>query len=93
MPRTLFSDPDEIQRGAGDPRDATATKWRLFMVRDPRWVENRLWIFPHLKDEAAYLRQVRYQTDSWRLRRCRQHRAGVDAVAARPGVRLPLRLG
>ena len=69
----LFSDPTKYNAVPvilGTNRDETA----LFMARDPRWVENRLWIFPHLKDQAAYLRQVRYQTDSWR-------RGGVDDIA------------
>ncbi len=69
----LFSDPtkyNSVPVILGTNRDEVA----LFMVRDPRWVERRLWIFPRLKDEAAYLRQVRYGTDSWRLR-------GVDSIA------------
>ena len=73
-PATVFSDPTKynaVPVMLGTNRDEIA----LFMVRDPRWVENRLWIFPHLKDEAAYLREVRYQTDAWRL-------DGVDNIAA-----------
>jgi len=69
----LFSDPanyNVVPVMLGTNRDESA----LFMARDPRWVENRLWIFPHLKDEAAYLRQVRYSSDSWRER-------GVDSIA------------
>ncbi len=70
---TTFADPTKynaVPTILGTNRDEVA----LFMVRDPRWVENRLWIFPRLKDRAAYLRQVRYQTDSWRL-------GGVDDIA------------
>jgi len=69
----LFADPanyNAVPVILGTNRDEVA----LFMVRDPRWVENRLWIFPHLKDQAAYLRSVRYQTDAWRVR-------GVDSIA------------
>jgi para-nitrobenzyl esterase len=72
-PASLFSDPakyNAVPVILGTNRDEVA----LFMVRDPRWVENRLWIFPKLKDQTAYLRQVRYQTDSWRL-------GGVDSIA------------
>jgi len=69
----LFSDPatyNAVPVILGTNRDEIA----LFMVRDPRWVENRLWIFPHLRDQAAYLRSVRYQTDAWRI-------GGVDSIA------------
>ncbi len=69
----LFSDPTKYNTVPvilGTNRDEIA----LFMVRDPSLVENRLWIFPRLKDEAAYLRQVRYGTDSWRI-------GGVDSIA------------
>ena len=69
----LFADPAQYNAVPvilGTNRDEPA----LFMVRDPRWVENRLWIFPHLKDEASYLRRVRYGADSWRI-------GGVDSLA------------
>ncbi len=69
----LFADPTQYNAVPvilGTNRDELA----LFMARDPRWVENRLWIFPRLKDEADYLRHVRYGTDSWRL-------GGVDSIA------------
>ncbi len=72
----LFADPTQYNAVPvilGTNRDELA----LFMVRDPRWVENRLWIFPHLKDAGrATLRQVRYGTDSWRI-------GGVDSIARR----------
>jgi para-nitrobenzyl esterase len=54
----------------GTNRDEMA----LFMVRDPRWVKTRLWIFPRLKDPAAYARQVSYQSQAWKVR-------GVDDIA------------
>lgn len=54
----------------GTNRDETA----LFMVRDPRNVENRLGLFPKLKDEAAYLTDVRYSSLAWKIR-------GVDDLA------------
>ena len=53
---SLFSDPakyNAVPVILGTNRDEVA----LFMVRDPRWVENRLWIFPKLKDQTAYLRR------------------------------------
>ncbi len=46
----------------------------LFMVRSPAWVENFLGVFPSLKDEAAYLRAVKYGALSWKER-------GVDSLA------------
>jgi len=73
-PAQLFADPSKYNAVPvilGTNRDEVA----LFMVRDPRWVETRLWIFSRLKDPAAYQREVRYQTDSWR-------RTGVDDLAA-----------
>ena len=69
----LFADPTQYNSVPvilGSNRDELA----LFMVRDPRWVETRLWLFPKLKDKADYLRHVRYGTDSWRL-------GGVDSIA------------
>jgi len=54
----------------GTNRDEAA----LFMVRDPRHVENRFGVFPKLKDEAAYLTDVRYSSLAWKTR-------GVDDLA------------
>ncbi|HET6473471.1 MAG TPA: carboxylesterase family protein [Pseudomonadales bacterium] len=70
----LFADPtkyNSVPVILGTNRDEVA----LFMVRDPRWVETRFWIFPRLKDPVGYQREVRYQTDAWRRR-------GVDDLAA-----------
>ena len=47
---------------------------KLFMALDPRWVERRFWLFPRLKDAAAYERAARYGSDSWKER-------GVDRLA------------
>ncbi len=69
----LFADPAQYNAVPvilGTNRDEPA----LFMVRDPQLVETRLWIFPRLKDEASYLRRVRYGADSWRI-------GGVDSIA------------
>lgn len=69
----VFADPSQYNAVPvilGSNRDEPA----LFMVRDPRFVENRFWFFPHLKDEASYLRHVRYGADSWRI-------GGVDSIA------------
>jgi para-nitrobenzyl esterase len=46
----------------------------LFMVRDPRYVRNFLWVFPRLRDEADYLRRVRYGGLAWKAR-------GADELA------------
>jgi len=46
----------------------------LFMVQDPQHVETFLWIFPRLKDEARYLRAVKYGALAWKER-------GVDSLA------------
>jgi para-nitrobenzyl esterase len=88
----LFADPtryNAVPVILGTNRDEPA----LFMVRDPRWVENRLWIFPRLKDEASYLRHVRYGADSWRIGGRRQHRDGALEIATRAGFCLSVRLG
>jgi para-nitrobenzyl esterase len=72
-PAALFSDRanyNAVPVMLGSNRDEVA----LFMVRDPRFVERRFWLFPRLKDPAAYRRQVRYQTDSWKI-------DGVDSIA------------
>jgi para-nitrobenzyl esterase len=69
----LFADPSQYNAVPvilGTNRDEPS----LFMVRDPRFVERRLWLFPRLKDEASYLRHVRYGADSWRI-------GGVDSIA------------
>jgi para-nitrobenzyl esterase len=54
----------------GTNRDEPA----LFMSRAPQYVENFLWVFPRLKDEAQYLRAVKYGAESWKER-------GVDSLA------------
>jgi len=47
---------------------------KLFMVRDPQNLKQFLWIFPRLKNPAAYERRARYITDSWKVN-------GVDHLA------------
>ena len=47
---------------------------KLFMALSPQWVERRFWLFPRLKDAAAYERAARYGSDSWKHR-------GVDSLA------------
>ena len=54
----------------GTNRDETA----LFMARSPQYVENRLGVFPKLKDPAAYRTDVRYGSLAWKAR-------GVDDLA------------
>jgi para-nitrobenzyl esterase len=54
----------------GTNRDEPA----LFMARSPEFVENFLWIFPRFKDEADYLRRVRYGGLAWKAR-------GADELA------------
>lgn len=46
----------------------------LFMAQNPEFVENFLWVFPRLKDEADYLRRVKYGALAWKAR-------GVDELA------------
>ncbi len=69
----IFGDPNNhnmVPTILGTNRDEPS----LFMVRDPRYVENFLWIFPRLKDEAQYLRTVKYGALAWKER-------GVDSIA------------
>jgi len=54
----------------GTNRDETA----LFMARSPQYVENRLGVFPKLRDPAAYRTDVRYGSLAWKVR-------GVDDLA------------
>ena len=54
----------------GTNRDETA----LFMARSSQYVENRLGVFPKLKDPAAYRTDVRYGSFAWKAR-------GVDDLA------------
>ena len=54
----------------GSNRDELA----LFLARNPRWTETRLWLFSRLKDEAAYRRYVSYNSMAWKAR-------GVDEIA------------
>jgi para-nitrobenzyl esterase len=46
----------------------------LFMAQDPAHTKRLLWVFPRLRDEAAYLRTVRYGALAWKAR-------GVDELA------------
>src|SRR4029453_6288630 len=72
-PAKLFADPakyNAVPVILGTNRDEMA----LFMVRSRQWVTTRLWIFPRLKDPAAYEREVSYQSQAWKVR-------GVDDIA------------
>jgi len=69
----IFADPANHNRVPvmlGTNRDEPA----LFMAQDPAWTKRFLWVFPRLKDEAAYLRAVRYGALAWKSR-------GVDELA------------
>ncbi|RZO69527.1 MAG: carboxylesterase/lipase family protein [OM182 bacterium] len=69
----IFSDPERhnmVPVILGTNRDEPS----LFMTRDPRYVKTFLGFFPRLKDEAAYLRTVRYGALAWKYR-------GVDSLA------------
>ncbi|MEQ8860105.1 MAG: carboxylesterase family protein [Pseudomonadales bacterium] len=71
--REIFSNPanhNVVPVILGTNRDEPA----LFMAQDPQYVENFLWVFPRLKDEADYLRRVRYGAMAWKAR-------GVDELA------------
>jgi para-nitrobenzyl esterase len=54
----------------GTNRDEPA----LFMARSPEFVKNLLWVFPRFRDEADYLRRVRYGGLAWKAR-------GADELA------------
>ncbi|MEZ5550946.1 MAG: carboxylesterase family protein [Pseudomonadales bacterium] len=54
----------------GTNRDEPA----LFISRSPQYVENFLWVFPRLKNEDVYLRNVKYGALAWKER-------GVDSLA------------
>ena len=54
----------------GTNRDEPA----LFLAQSPEYVEYFLWIFPRLKDEAAYRLVVKYGALAWKAR-------GVDELA------------
>jgi para-nitrobenzyl esterase len=69
----VFSDADNhspVPVILGTTRDEPA----LFMMLDPRHTSSFLWIFRRLKDEAAYLREVKYVAQAWKAR-------GVDELA------------
>ncbi|MFM8353693.1 MAG: carboxylesterase/lipase family protein [Gammaproteobacteria bacterium] len=70
---TIFGDPARhhpVPVILGTNRDEPA----LFMAQDPRYVKRLLGLFPRLRDEAAYLRAVRYGALAWKAR-------GVDELA------------
>jgi para-nitrobenzyl esterase len=54
----------------GTNRDEVA----LFMAMSPENIDTFLWIFPRLKDEEGYLRNVRYGSLAWKV-------SGVDSLA------------
>lgn len=69
----IFGDPTRhhaVPVILGTNRDEPA----LFMAQDPRYVKRLLGLFPRLRDEAAYLRAVRYGALAWKAR-------GVDELA------------
>lgn len=69
----IFSDPanhNVVPVILGTNRDEPA----LFMAQSPEFVETFLWIFPRFKDEADYLRRVKYGALAWKAR-------GVDELA------------
>jgi para-nitrobenzyl esterase len=69
----IFSDPanhNMVPVILGTNRDEPA----LFMAQNPEFVETFLWIFPRFKDEADYLRRVKYGALAWKAR-------GVDELA------------
>lgn len=69
----IFSDPanhNVVPVILGTNRDEPA----LFMAQSPEYVDRFLWIFPRLKDEAGYLRRVKYGAMAWKAR-------GVDELA------------
>jgi para-nitrobenzyl esterase len=71
--KQLFSDPERyanVPIMLGTNRDEPA----LFMAQDPKHVTRFLGFLPRLRDEAAYLRTVRYGALAWKAR-------GVDEIA------------
>ena len=69
----IFSNPDNhnmVPVILGTNRDEPA----LFISRSPQYMETFLWVFPRLKDEDAYLRNVKYGALAWKER-------GVDSLA------------
>jgi len=69
----IFSNPDNhnvVPVILGTNRDEPA----LFMAQNPEFVDYFLWVFPRLKDEADYLRRVKYGALAWKAR-------GVDQLA------------
>jgi len=69
----IFSNPNShnlVPVILGTNRDEVA----LFMAMSPRNLDTFLWIFPRLKDEEAYLRDVYYGSRAWKV-------SGVDSLA------------
>ncbi len=69
----IFSNADQynvVPVILGTNRDEVA----LFMALNPQYQDRFLWLFPRLKNEAEYLRAVRYGSKAWKAR-------GVDALA------------
>ena len=69
----IFSNADNhnmVPTILGTNRDEPA----LFMVRDPRYVENWLGFLPRFKDEQAYKQNVKYGALAWKER-------GADSLA------------
>lgn len=71
--REIFSNADNhnmVPVILGTNRDEVA----LFMAMSPDNLDTFLWVFPRLKDEAAYLRNVYYGSKAWK-------ESGVDSLA------------
>lgn len=69
----IFSNPDNhnvVPVILGTNRDEVA----LFMAMSPDNLDTFLWVFPRLKDEEGYLRNVKYGSLAWKER-------GVDSLA------------
>ncbi len=69
----IFSNPENhnvVPVILGTNRDEVA----LFMAMSPENMDTFLWVFPRLKDEERYLREVKYGSLAWKER-------GVDSLA------------
>jgi para-nitrobenzyl esterase len=69
----IFGDPDNhnmVPVILGTNRDEVA----LFLAQSPEYRDTFLWMFPRLKNEDKYLRNVRYSSLAWKQR-------GVDNLA------------
>jgi len=69
----IFSDPENhnmVPVILGTNRDEVA----LFMAMSPENLDRFLWIFPRLKDEQGYRRNVHYGSKAWK-------ESGVDSLA------------